>query len=361
MPISVLSEREFKRNKMKKVNLLLVCIVLCFSCSKQGKEGVMDFDKVEYISSYDSIYADIDEPMGPVVELHVSGNMLVLNHANDDKQFSFIDIESGRLVCRWGTVGEGSNEFIDFSSNFSLKDSCLIFQTSATKEINHVSLPDILNHRSILRIAKEAYPYSADFRPRRIYPFHDKKIALGSFKEGVFGLLEKDNTLISCEGDFPFSCDKVDGIYRGNLYQSRLLLNEDKNRFALFYMVSDAFEIYELDGRGMRKVYMSPFRSVPQLRERGERFSIDYDNSVAGFMTVSASSKLIGCTYSAKSYQEAASQDMVSDEILCFDWEGKKVQKYVLPFAISNFCMDAEYLYAVRYVDNQTVIYRFKL
>lgn len=49
------------------------------------------------------------------------------------------------MVSRWGTVGEGPDEFIDFGSDFFVRDSLLVFLTSAKKEINYVSLPDILS------------------------------------------------------------------------------------------------------------------------------------------------------------------------------------------------------------------------
>jgi len=346
---------------MKKNILCFLFSLLCFSCSNKVGEAITDFDKVEYIESYDSIFADVDEPLGPVVELHVSGNMLVLNHAYGDYQFSFIDVEKGTNVCRWGTVGEGVNEFIDFSSNFSIEDSCLVFQTFAKKEINYVSLSDILNHRTDMNIRKETYPYTADFRPRRIYSVNDKKIAVGAFKDGLFGVLDKDNALISCESEYPFPCEEVDGIYRGNVFQANIIPNEKKNRFAISFLVSDVFEIYELSGREVRKVYTSSFKSVPQLKKKGERFGIDYENSIAGVMSMSASSELIGCTFSSQSYTDASAQDGASNEILCFDWNGEKVKKYVLPFAVNRFCMDTDYIYGVRYIDDEIVVYRFKL
>jgi len=346
---------------MKRNILCLLFPSLLFSCANQESKSVADFDTVERIESYDSIFSDVDEPFGPVAELHVYGGLLVLNHANDDYQFSFIDIASGKNVCRWGTVGEGAGEFIDFSSNFSIEDSCLVFQTFAKKEINYVPLSDILNGRVDMEISKETYPYTADFRPRRIYSINDKKVAIGAFKDGLLGILGKDNTLLSCESDIPFPCEEVEGIYKGNLFQSQVIPNREKNRFVVSFLASDVFEIYEMDGREVRRVYVTPFKSVPQLQKRGERFGIDYKKSIAGFMSMSASSEWIGCSFSSQSYEEATAQDWSSDEILCFDWDGRKVKKYILPFAVSKFCMDTDYLYGIRYMDDKMVIYRFKL
>lgn len=130
--------------KNYKVLLFLLLIVLCSSCNEKPV-GVNSFDIVEKVVVYDSIFADKDVPLGSVRDMSIANNILVLRHINDDYQFSFIDVAKRKMVSRWGTVGEGPDEFIDFGSDFFVRDSLLVFLTSAKKEINYVSLPDILS------------------------------------------------------------------------------------------------------------------------------------------------------------------------------------------------------------------------
>ena len=78
-------------------------------------------------------------------------------------------------------------------------------------------------------------------------------------------------------------------------------------------------------------------------------------------MKMAVSNEFICFTYSSQSYTEASKSGKVSNEVLCFDWNGEKIKKYILPFSISNICLDNNYIYAIRYVDDETVIYRFKL
>lgn len=102
---------------------------------------------------------------------------------------------------------------------------------------------------------------------------------------------------------------------------------EKRTGLLSLFLMSDVFEIYEMAGRErVRRVYVSPFKSVPQIQKRGERLGMDYENSIAGFMSMSASSELIGCSFSSQSYAEATARDWSSDEILCFDWDGRKVK-----------------------------------
>ena len=88
---------------------------------------------------------------------------------------------------------------------------------------------------------------------------------------------------------------------------------------------------------------------------------MDYDQSIAGLMHTAASNELIGFLYSSLSYTEAAKIDLASKEILCYNWKGEKVRKYILPFAVNRLCMDEQYGYVLRYLEDRAVIYRFEL
>ena len=85
------------------------------------------------------------------------------------------------------------------------------------------------------------------------------------------------------------------------------------------------------------------------------------DESIAGLMKMAVSDEMICFTYSAESYAKANKAGFISNEILCFNWKGEKIKKYLLPFPISTFCVDKHFIYGVRYIDDESIIYRFKL
>ena len=76
---------------------------------------------------------------------------------------------------------------------------------------------------------------------------------------------------------------------------------------------------------------------------------------------MAVSDEMICFTYSAESYAKANKAGFISNEILCFNWKGEKIKKYLLPFPISTFCGDKHFIYGVRYIDDESIIYRFKL
>ena len=91
------------------------------------------------------------------------------------------------------------------------------------KEINYVSISDVIENKIPYHIEKEAYPYTVDFRPRHMDVINHVKVAVGSFKEGYFGLLDSSNNILGCFFDYPFAYEGVEGIYRGVYTKQKLV------------------------------------------------------------------------------------------------------------------------------------------
>lgn len=346
---------------MKNNIVLLVLLFIAIVACQQSNVSIDTFDKVSEITVYDSIYSDEEDALGVITDIEIWGDVLVAKHMRDEYSFSFISVANGKLIQRWGKRGEGRDEFLDFGSGFTIKDSLLVFVEQMKKSINYASIQDILNARSIINIVKENYPYNVDFRPMRFCFLDNQKVAVGAFKEGRLGVLDSNNNIVDCYYDYPFNCGKVEGLYRGSVFQCDIKSNKKHDMFAISTYVSDVFEIFQVSDDGIYRIFVSPFRNEPKIWEKGGRFAIDYDNCIAGLMKMAVSDDLICFTYSSLSYTEAAAKDITSKEILCFNWKGEKVKKYILPFPISNFCVDEHYIYGVRYFDDKTVIYRFGL
>lgn len=344
----------------KKILLLFLLVLLCVSCNKEQSE-INSFDTVEQVTAYDSIFSDKKEPFGRIKDMKIFNDILILEHVTDEFEYSFIDVQKKQVVCRWGKIGEGPNEFIDFGSGFFIQDSCLVFMTLAKKELNYVPLKTILTSAGEIGFRKVQIPYNVDFRPLKICPLKDVKIAVGAFKDGWLGMLDSKNEIMHTCFDYPFSYDEIQGIYKGVAFQSLINSNKKQDKFVVSILSSDVFSIFDASCGKVENIYVSPFKHIPQIWEKGGRYTIDYNNSIAGLMKMATSDKYICFTYSALSDTEASRGGKLSKEILCFDWTGKKIKKYILPFEVGAICLDEEYIYATRYFDDETIIYRFKL
>ena len=106
---------------------------------------------------------------------------------------------------------------------------------------------------------------------------------------------------------------------------------------------------------------MSPFKHIPKTWKKGGGHAIDYNQSIGGIKNIAVSDDLICFSLFLQNYNEAAKTDFASNELFCFDWDGNKVKKYVLPFPIGNFCIDGTHIYGVRNFEDKIIIYRFNM
>lgn len=342
------------------ISAFLVIILYCSAC-KELHTGIDAFDVIETITSYDSIYSDKNDPFGEIKNLEIIGNVLITEHMKDEYEYSFINVDEGKLIRRWGCIGDAPGEYIDFGSDFVITGSQIAFLCNMKKEINYVPISEILENKDTLNTIKESYPYIVDFRPTRLNILKDKKLFLGSFKEGRFGILNSKNEIVSCPFDYPFDCGEVTGIYRGSVFQGKMKTNNKQNKFVISTFSSDIFEIYQVADSGISRTYVSTFEHVPQIWKRGNQYTTNGNESIAGLMNMAVSDELICFTYSAQTDNEFARQDKGSNEVLCFNWDGKKIKKYLLPFPIHNLCVDKDYIYGVRNHNDEIIIYRFKM
>jgi hypothetical protein len=161
-----------------------------------------------------------------------------------------------------------------------------------------------------------------------------------------------------------FHYEEVTGIYRGVVFQGKIKSNPEQSKFAISTFCSDIFEIYHVTDSGIMRTCVSPFNHIPKIQKRtggNSGYSIDYNESIGGLTNMAVSKDFICFAYSEKSYTETSNSGKQSNEILCFDWDGEKVKKYILPFPINDFCFDNSFIYGVRDYENETVIYRFEM
>ena len=194
----------------------------------------------------------------------------------------------------------------------------------------------------------------------------DKKIVTGALKNGHFGIIDSANRIIKHPFDYPFPYSGVEGIYRSIVFYSLLKPNNRQRKFALSILWSDIFEIYQVNDTNVTRTFLSSFNHIPKVRERqGGRLpshTPDYDNNIVGLDKMAVSENLICFVYSSEGYEKWKKLVDASNEILCFDWNGNKVKKYVLPFPIHRFCIDDKHIYGLRYFsDSETIIYRFNM
>jgi len=348
----------------KHIFFLFILLILCYACKEQHA-NINDFNIVKKIVEYDSIYSDINDEIVGIMGINKYKNFLISYNRSSANFLSFYDIEKGFLLGSWGSRGQGPDDFIN-PSEISIIDSQLVFTHHVKQELVYVPIEPILNKEENKNIKRESYSSTGDFRPLRLEIINDKKIALGFFTNNRFGVLDKDNNIVDCPSDYPFNYEEVTGIYRGLVFQYKIKSNIKQSKFVISTNCSDIFEIFQITDIGIDRIFLNSFKHIPKIMEtpgRNSGYDVDRRNSIGGLVNMAVTDDLIYFMYTSKSYDESARSGHLLNEILCFNWNGEKIKKYILPFPIKaiSFCADNEFFYGVREFENETVIYRFKM
>lgn len=206
---------------MKYILKILLFLIICDACKRSDIDV---FDIVEEITDYDSVYSDKNDIFNRITDMAILDSVLITKHMNDTYHFSFIDVNGKKIIKRLGKRGRGPGEYLQIGTGFTVCGSKLVFLDAMQKEINYVSISDVIENKIPYHIEKEAYPYTVDFRPRHMDVINHVKVAVGSFKEGYFGLLDSSNNILGCFFDYPFAYEGVEGIYIEGVYTKQKLV-----------------------------------------------------------------------------------------------------------------------------------------
>ena len=167
---------------MKYILKILLFLIICDACKRSDIDV---FDIVEEITDYDSVYSDKNDVFNRITDMAILDSVLITKHMNDTYHFSFIDVNGKKIIKRLGKRGRGPGEYLQIGTGFTVCGSKLVFLDAMQKEINYVSISDVIENKIPYHIEKEAYPYTVDFRPRHMEVINHVKVAVGSLKKGT--------------------------------------------------------------------------------------------------------------------------------------------------------------------------------
>ena len=167
---------------MKYILKILLFLIICDACKRSDIDV---FDIVEEITDYDSVYSDKNDVFNRITDMAILDSVLITKHMNDTYHFSFIDDNGKKIIKRLGKRGRGPGEYLQIGTGFTVCGSKLVFLDAMQKEINYVSISDVIENKIPYHIEKEAYPYTVDFRPRHMDVINHVKVAVGSLKKGT--------------------------------------------------------------------------------------------------------------------------------------------------------------------------------
>lgn len=341
--------------------VLIIGVLMVGGGCKSHREMIDDFGDANEVCECELVFSEDDELFPSVVDIKVSDSLLVLSHPGGIRFFSFIGLDSGKLIAQWGIRGHGPGEYTGVDSRIQLFQDQLVFMDN-NKNVNIIEMASLLNDTKGVGGKREPYPYTRSFRPfSRIKILDDSlRICMGSFENGHFGLFDKHGVIVHHSFDYPFKDQNIQGLDLGTVYQGFIEPRPDGRRFVVAFVRSDCFEIFDNQGGMISLVYRNDYQSVPAVYKRpsSNRYSVDDDHSIAGITGLSVTDSLICIGYCGESLREHIKKGQKTSDILCFDWEGRKMKKIKLTTPVDYFCVDGNCIYGVEQGDKMNV-YKF--
>lgn len=351
--------------KNKHINVAIIfMLLLLVSCDEKPNKN---FELVNTIclKDCDTLISMNTNTIGSIVNIQCYDSILIMRNSFNDQFFSFFNTNSKKILGHWGYVGNGPLEYIEISSEFSIIDDNIIFREIAKKEIVKINLNDILhffeNRNHKVNEIKSTYLYSRNFRPLRTEFVAGKMICTGCFDEGNLKIIDSNNNIITLSKDYPFESGNIPNLYKGRIFQSFLKSNCQQNKIARSYIASDILEIYDISKNENQLIYMNDYKHPPILSSKKQNPNIDDTKSIGGIVGIDATEDLLFLSWSSKTFNELSDIGYRFNEIVCLNWSGKILRKYVLPFDVDNFCVTNKHIYAIDEQEDTINIYRFKI
>lgn len=344
---------------MKYLLFIIHILILAGCTSVNKKDDINYFDKTIVLKDMVEIFSDEEEPMGRISKICVSDNHLVVRNTGADNFFSLIDINNKSNVRKIIQRGRANNEFVSISRNFEVFDNRLIFLDDAKREINILLIDSLKSDQNNIVGDKVKYPYVNEFRPRDFVATKELLIFNGAFANSYIGSTYWNGKIVDNDTYFPFRFPDVSRLMHIAAVQTIMRSNINKSQVVVATRCSDLFEIYNITQNNIELKYMRNYTEIPVIKSSGGRIAINGNESINGIYALEVSEDFIYIMYSKEKLNQPANSDTTS-EILCFDWYGNKIAKYILPLVVNCFCVDNNHLYVVT-VNESQLIYKLEL
>lgn len=332
--------------------VLISCSLIIYGCVNSTNNDYFSFKQKKRITEYKIVYTDSLNPLGDIDRISLWDKYIFLHHSSANKVFSLIDTVDYNILRAWGEEGHGINESLDYGTQSHIEDSILYFYDVISKSLCSINLDKARNSAIPVDITKVNIPYTRDFRPSYVTKMDSHYVCLGSFANERFGCLDSSRNIVHHDIDYPFDTKSLTFLEKGMTFQGQIIPNKCRRKCLIMTYASDVFEIIDMGcSDSIYRSYISPYIHAPEFVKVLDRYTIDTERSIVGFLYTAVTNNHIFFLYSNELYNENERTNFQANRILCFDWEGAPVMEYILPFDIQSFAISTNYIYAI-VVDN---------
>lgn len=316
--------------KILSILILFLCLLGVVSCKNSTHKTPLDlfFNTPQVLEGKIS---NISKDSLAQVEglLSNSSNLIVFDY-HLGKSYSLFDRHSGKMLGRYGTIGQGPNE-IPLGCTGNLEDNIFYAsddQTGLVVKYNIDSLSKNINS-PVVRLVKYQLP---DAQLSKLIPLNDSIfLGAGTYKsEYQYLLFDANSKVLDYAVKIYNSDDQSYNKYHKFLSNQGKLVKQPKgSKFAYTVNLSSNIDFFQVNNNKIELIKSLHLGSPIYKPAQDGIFNrvIPTENSVIGYIDICAANKYVYALYSNAKWEESEGDANV---VLVFDWSGNPVQSYKL-------------------------------
>lgn len=311
-----------------RLKLVLLLVIMC-SCEEKPQTLLDLFPEAERLSQKESNVHE--DSLASVEGIVCDDENLVVYDFHSGDSYTLFDKNSGEYVTRFGTIGQGPGEIPSGCYGY-LSKKCFSVFDDQTKIVMKYYLDSLRNNGMAGKPACLVKYRIPDMQISRLIAIDDTTFfCAGTYKSQYqYLLFDKDSKVLDYGINVYNAADNAFNMYTRFLSnQGDLVMRPGRNMFAYSVILSSNLDIVEIIGNKIELI-KSLRLGDPICKPASNgiyQFADLTENTLVGYINLSATDKYIYALYSDKKIYESARKSHI---VLVFDWEGNAVKRYDL-------------------------------
>jgi len=318
-------------------------LLLFVSCGEQQSflERFPDYDEKLVMENLPIDSSNI----GLLEGLHCDSSYIVALDFHDNKSYSLFSAKTGKLLSRFGEIGNGRMEIPIGCEGSIFENSFVVFNDEHRLMASYRFAGDSCSSK-----CNQIWRYKIDGAQfSQILPLDSQCfVGMGTYKDRYHYLLfDKSNRVLSYDFEIYNAKDGKFNTYGKFLAnQGKLARHPKEPKFVGTTNLSSNIDFFSVENGSIKRIKSIQLKNPSYTQEEimGMSRVIPTDDAINGFIDLCATDKYVFALYSEDGLKES---HYCSKTILVFDWSGNEKFKINMPNAIDYISVFGNILYTV--------------
>lgn len=319
---------------MNKVRLLLAIFffTLIIAACKDNKAQVLLDRFPEKVDLTGNLCNISDESIARIEDIQCNDSCLLVFDYHSGKSFSVFDIDSGKMIARFGTIGQGANE-IQLGAYGDLEGNKFYIHYDQTGYIGRYVIDSLYSNKDFPPVCVAKYKIP-EAQYSRIIAMNDSTfLGAGTYNSKYqYLLFDKNNNVIDYAVKiYNAEENNLNEYHKFLSNQGKLRKRPGKNQFVYSINYSSDIDFCEVSDNKIRLIKPLRLKKPEYEPWQDGKYNrmIPLDDNVIGYIDIAPTDKYVYALYTNKKIREnGVGNELSSNIILVFDWEGNPIKQY---------------------------------